>query len=441
MKDGWVVVHQNYIYVCEKKPGHQIYTMSAQNLVRTGEVRDLYYAKPDNQILQKIPVEYDTRYIQAFSNPNVGTSTFTIPPNQGVRHVLITLGYRASSISNQLGAQALERGWGYNAIDQISFRIGGSSQYFLSGAQLLARNLRLARTQSQRDALLSLGGNECKVAADFDTDQYAYIPVSIWCAPGEDELQLPLPTDLLSQQVQITCTLKPASAFWSAPLSAVGAPAAVALPAGFDVANFQIEQLVMNDRGMAMANERNMQTEVYTMPLPTFDQQEVLVQLNASAVQQQVVLTGFRAGQVKKLQVYLTDNSGGTVDALSWYAPKSVQVLYAGLVYANYQNGSSQIWNLLDGTAPAAVNQSALNGTGTAWTSTPVLSQWVELPFCQPSGSDYEADIYIHGKEITNGIVNMQVVTPDPTKSYTMHIVYVYNCSLAFSRGTADLVF
>ncbi len=417
--------------------------MSAQNLVRTGEVRDLYYAKPDNQILQKIPVEYDTRYVQAFSNPNVGQSTFTIPPNMGVRHVLIVLGYRASSISGQLGAQALERGWGYNAIEQISFRIGGSSQYFLNGSQLLARNLRLARTGPQRDALLSLGGNECKVASDFDVDQFAYIPVSIWCAPGEDELQLPLPTDLLSQQVQITCTLKPAAGFWSPPVTGAGAPIAVALPGGFDVANFQIEQLVMNDRGMAMANERNMQTEVYTMPLPTFDQQEVLVQLAASAGQQQVVLTGFRAGQVKKLQVWLTDNSGSTVDNLHWYAPKAVQVLYAGLVYANYENGSSQIWNLLDGTAPAAVNQSALSpGPGaTSWTSVPVLSQWVELPFCQPSGSDYESDIYIHGKEITNGIVNMQVVTPDPTKSYTMHIVYVYNCSVAFSRGTADLVF
>jgi hypothetical protein len=422
--------------------------MSAQNLVRTGEVRDLYYAQPENQLLQKIPVEYDTRYVQAFSNPNVGQSTFTIPPNMGVRHVLIILGYKASAtpnqpgnINSQLGAQALERGWGYNAIDQISFRIGGSSQYFLNGSQLLARNLRLARTQSQRDALLSLGGNECKTAADFDVDQFAYIPVSIWCAPGEDELQLPLPTDLLSQQVQLTCTLKPASAFWSPQLSGSGAPAAVALPGGFDVANFQIEQLVMNDRGMAMANELNMQTGIYTMPLPTFDQQEVLVQLSASAAQQQVVLTGFRAGQVKKLQVYLTDNAGTTVDALSWYAPKSVQVLYAGLVYANYENGSSQIWNLLDGTAPAAVNQSALVNSGSSWTSVPVLSQWADLPFCQPSGSDYEADIYIHGKEITNGIVNMQVITPDPTKTYTMHIVYVYNCSVAFSRGTADLVF
>ena len=423
--------------------------MSAQNLVRTGEVHDLYYADPANQLLQKIPVEYDTRFTSDFSNKASGVSVFTIPPNMGVRHVLIVLGYSASSINGQLGARSLERGWGYKALAQgISFRIGGSSQYFLNGAQLLARNLRLCRTQSQRDAILSLGGNECKVAADFQKDQFAYIPVSIWCAPGEDELQLPLPTDLLSQQVQITAQLSPASQFFSAPLTAVGAPADVALPTAFSTAFFQIEQLVMNDRGMAMANSgKDMATDIYTMPLPTFDQQEVLVNLPAAAGPQSVVLTGFRAGQVKKLQIYLTDNSGSQVNALEWYAPKAVQALYAGLVYANYTNGSSQIWNLLDGTAPAAVTQSFLApnaaslATATAWTSSNGLSQWAELPFGQPSGSDYEADIYVRGKEITNGIINLNVTTPDPTKSYTLHVVYVYNCTVAFSRGTADLVF
>lgn len=414
--------------------------MSAQNLVRTGEVHDLYYADPANQLLQKIPVEYDTRFTSDFSNKTSGVSVFTIPPNMGVRHVLIVLGYSASSINGQLGARSLERGWGYKALAQgISFRIGGSSQYFLNGAQLLARNLRLCRTQSQRDAILSLGGNECKVAADFDVDQFAYIPVSIWCAPGEDELQLPLPTDLLSQQVQITAQLSPPSQIFSAPLTAVGAPADVALPVGFDTAFFQIEQLVMNDRGMAMANQVNMANDIYTMPLPTFDQQEVLVPLAPGTQSQSVVLTGFRAGQVKKLQIWLTKD-GDDANSLAWYVPKAVQALYAGLIYANYTNGSSQIWNLLDGTAPAAVNQSLLNGTGTAWTSTPVLSQWCELPFGQPSGSDYEADIYTRGKEITNGIINLQITAPDAS-AYTLHVVYVYNCSVAFSRGTADLVF
>jgi hypothetical protein len=403
-----------------------------------------------NNRRQSIAVEYDTRYTQDFSNKASGVSVLTIPPNQGVRHCLIVLGYNANSINTQTGSRCLERGWGYKAISQISFRIGGSSQYFLTGAQLLARNVRLCRTQSQRDSLLSLGGSECKVAADFDVAQFAYIPVSIWCAPGEDELQLPLPTDLLSQQVQITAQLV-GNAFWSADIT--GFASDVIPPASFDTAYFQIEQICMRDRGMGLANRVDMNTHAYTMPLPTFDQQEVLLQMTSStASPQQLVLTGFRAGEVKKLQIYLTrndpvagTNASANLDAnsLRWYSPDAVKVLYAGLVYSSYLNGSSAMWNLLDGTAPSAVNQSSLAISGGVWTSTPVLSSWVELPFGQPSGSDYEADILVHGKEITNGIVNLEVTPPvgGGPLGWTLHVVYVYNCNLVFARGTAELSF
>jgi hypothetical protein len=424
---------------------------SSQALLRIGDALDMYYTDDGNCRKQSIPVEYDTRYSQEFSNKSAGVSVLTIPPNQGVRHCLIVLGYNAASINTQTGSRALERGWGYKALEQISFRIGGSSQYFLTGAQLLARNLRLCRTQSQRDSLLQLGGAECKVAADFDVAQYAYIPVSIWCAPAEDELQLPLPTDLLSQQVQITAQLVPAPSFWSADISGFVGGAGPAPPTAFDTAYFQIEQLSMKDRGMGLANRVDMNTHMYSMPLPTFDQQEVLLQVSAAGGP--VVLTGFRAGEVKKLQIYLTNNapdagvnssSAQSANALRWYAPDSVEVLYAGLKYSVYNNGSSRMWNLLDGTAPAAVNQSALAVAGGVWTSTPVLSEWVELPFGQPSGSDYEADILVHGKEITNGIVNMNIVPPAyvaAPSGWTLHIVYVYNCTLVFSRGTAELQF
>jgi hypothetical protein len=423
---------------------------SSQALLRIGEKLDLYYTDDGNCRKQSIPVEYDTRYRQDFSNKISGVSVLTIPPNQGVRHCLIVLGYNAASISSQTGSRSLERGWGYKAIEQVSFRIGGSSQFFLTGAQLLARNMRLVRTQSQRDSLLALGGNECKTAADFAVDQYAYIPVSIWCAPGEDELQLPLPTDLLSQQVQLTCQLVPPSAVFSAPIPSFSG-GDVAPPSSLDTAYFQIEQLAMKDRGMGLANHVDMNTHMYSMPLPTFDQYEVLLQVaDVKNTPQPIVLTGFRAGEVKKLQVYMTKNSPATAggeaasdNSLLYFTPKTVKVLYAGLVYSQYDNGSSKIWNLLDSTAPSAVNQSKLAVSGGAWTSVPVLSEWAELPFGQPSGSDYEADILTHGKEITNGIVNMEVTVPDEVSAlgWTLHIIYVYNSTLVFSRGSCEITF
>ena len=424
---------------------------SSQALARVGEPRDLYYTDEKNCLKQSIPVEVDTRYRQDFSNRSTGVSVFTISPGNGVKHLLIVLGYNASSITAQVGDKALERGWGYNAIRQISFRIGGSTQYFLSGQQLLQRNLRLVRTNGQRDAMLSLGGQECKVAADFDVDQYAYIPVSIWAAPGEDELGVPLPTDLLSSQVQITCELNPASSFWNTIPGYTGAGTPAAPPAAFDTAYFQIEQHVMRDRGMSLANRVDLNTHMYSMPLPTFDQQQVAIQLvgDAGASVQQPVLTGFRAGEVKKINVWLTRNpvpgeTIGSANSLQWYVPASIKMLYAGQVYAQFETGSSQMWNLLDGTCPNQVQQSLLStSTTTAWTSTPVLSQWVELPFAAPCGSDYEADVLVHGKEILNGICNLEVRVPNisATAGWTMNVVYTYNAVAAFSRGSCELLF
>lgn len=410
--------------------------MSSQSLVRIGAPLDLYYTDTENARKQKTKVEYNTRFRQDFSNKSTGVSVFTIPPGNGLRHVVIVVGYDAASINGQTGDRALPRGWGYQAISQVSFRIGGSSQYFLTGAQLLARNMRLCRTQSQRDALLSLGGAECKVAADFDVAQYAYIPVSIWAAPNDDGINIPLPADILSQQVQITAQLAPAADFWVSGSGAVGP----APPASFDTAYFQVEQLVMEDRGESLANKVDLNTHSYGMPLPTFDQQEVQIPLAAVATPQQVVLTGFRAGEVKKLQIWLTKD-GDALNKNLWYVPSSITALYAGTIFAQYESGSSRLWNLLDGTAPAAVNSSKLTApTPTSFTSAAALSEWCELPFAQPTGSDYDAEVLVHGKEITNGIVNLQVTAPT-AEAYTMHITYVYNCTANFSRGTCDLVF
>ena len=310
------------------------------------------------------------------------------------------LGYNAATINGQNGTLALEQGWGYSAIDQVSFRIGGSSQYFLTGQQLLAMNLRKVRTQSQAQALLQLGGSEAKVATDFDVNQYAYIPVPIWCNPANDGLNVPLAADTLAQQVQITCSLKAPSAFWISN----GVVAANAPPVAFDVAQFQVEQLCMVDRGMAISNHVDLNTHELLMPV-SFDQQELQIAVPAGSLTTpaQLTATGFRAGQVMAIQMWLTKNSDG-LNPLLYYAPAAVTVLYSGTIYAQYNNGSSVIWTLLDGTKPPAVTQSKLAATAITgvFTSSPVTSQYCILPFGNPSGDDYQSEVLTHGKSFNH---------------------------------------
>lgn len=412
-----------------------------------GKVEDLYYTDPDNCKVEAIPVEYNTRFTQGFNTPGAGTSTFIIPPGNGLKHIVISLGYNAASLAAQIGNNALPQGWGYSAIQQISFRIGGSSQYFMSGQQLLAKVLRQVRTQTQAQALLQLGGSAVYSApggaagtGDFSVNQYAYVVVPIWCMPGADGLNVPLPADTLAQQVQITCTLAPPSAFWLNNGTAAPLP-----PATFDVAQFQVEQLCMVDRGMAIANHVDLNTHELLMPV-VFDQQELQVQIpagsNVLSSPFAATLTGFRSGQVKSIQCWLTKNTD-TANPLLWYAPAAATVLYAGTIYANYSvAGSSVIWNTLDGTKPPAVSYTKLtnNGAGNLFTAASVQSQYAMLPFANPTGDDYSAEVLTHGKPILNGLVNLQIVAPT-ADAYTLHVAYIYNSTLVFSKSSAEFRF
>ena len=412
-----------------------------------GKVEDLYYTDPDNCKVEAIPVEYNTRFTNDFTSKSSGTSTFIIPPGNGLKHIVISLGYNAASLAAQIGNNALPQGWGYSAIQQISFRIGGSSQYFMSGQQLLAKVLRQVRTQTQAQALLQLGGSavfNCTYGTagtgDFAVNQYAYVVVPVWCMPGADGLNVPLPADTLAQQVQVTCTLAPPSAFWLNNGTAAPLP-----PAAFDIATFQVEQLCMVDRGMAIANHVDLNTHELLMPV-VFDQQELQVQIpagsNVLSAPYGATLTGFRSGQVKSIQCWLTKNNDAT-NPLLWYAPAAVTVLYAGTIYANYSvAGSSVMFNTLDGTKPPAVAYTKLMANaGAAFTAIPnINSQYCLLPFANPTGDDYSAEVLTHGKPILNGLVNLQIVAPT-ADAYTLHVAYIYNSTLVFSKSSAEFRF
>lgn len=420
-----------------------------------GKREDLYYTDPDNCKVESIPVEYNTRFSQDFANKLSGSSTFIIPPGNGLKHVVICLQYAANRADiNPLvaggalaGDYALPVGWGYNAIRQVSFRVGGSSQYFMSGAQLLAANLRMVRTQSQAQALLNLGGSEYGTvqspAANPSPLLSAYIVVPVWCPPSADGLSVPLPADTLAQQVQITCELQSP---WEAN---TGAGALGAVPGAFDTAFFQVEQLCMTDRGMAISNHVDLNSHELLMPI-TFNQQELQVPIAAGTLgsSQSVTLTGFRSGQVKGIQMWLTLNRSDTAanaatdaaNQLVWVAPTAVTVLYAGTIYAQYNSGTAAIFNLIDGTKPSSVSTNAITMGGAVPTSASVVSTYVNLPFGNPTGDDYSAEVLTHGKPILNGLVNLQI-TPPTADPYTLHVQYIYNSTLVFSKSSAEFRF
>ena len=169
---------------------------------------------------------------------------------------------------------------------------------------------------------------------------------------------------------------------------------------------------------------------------------------------QNLVLTGFRSGEVKSIEIWLTDNgnTGNTsstagsptgYSAFNWFPPSSVEMLYAGDIYARYDNGVGQLFNLINSNKSPAFDTIKTSENAGAPEAIPFLAQWLSLPFAQTLVDEDAHYILIHGKPITNGIVNLNnlVVPYQAGGGWTLHVSYVYNTTLLFSQGTCDYVF
>jgi hypothetical protein len=430
------------------------------DMVRTGQALDIYYYDSETSKKQAFPTTFNTKYIQAFQNLTGGSSVFTIPPQNGITDIVCSFVFAGPSTTP--GAVALPRGWGYALINRVSYRYGGSSQYFLTGAQILQNALRSQPNRTACNDILTLGGNYA-TGSDLIGNQYANIVLTLpHNMPSGVGKQHPFPTDLLTQQVQITIELNPPSSIFTNQLNTTLPSWCQALSS----AQFQVAQIMMNNQGDCLARRVDMSVNAYAYPAE-FVQQQVSLPLGSMAgtpgdvnsTSVALVATGFRAGEVKSLQMWLTRASDTATPAstsyannpgynpFNWRLPLSIEVLYAGEIYSRFQQGSSALWNLINGDKTPAVDSVVISGSGGAITASgtagdpPVLSEWVEAPFAQPLVDEDSHYILTHGKPLTNGLLNINVVPPQVQNDWVLNISYCYNTTLLFSQGTCDFVF
>jgi hypothetical protein len=428
---------------------------STQQMLVGGKCIDYQYPDPQTATKQCWRTSMNTKFVVGFNTLTAGVNTLTIPPNNGVSDVLVQIVLTPPTTTTSV---ALAAGWGYSLINRLSYRIGGSSQFFLTGAQVLNNALRLCPDGAARDAMLQLGGNAISPSNWTNTNNlYAYVWLSLpFAHPSAVSKMPPLPTDCLTQQVQIQLELDNIANIAS--LNG-GSTAGLAVASGA----FYVQQVQLSNQGDSITRRMNMTENSLNYPLE-FTQQEFSVDLGslASGASRSVSLTGFRSGEVKEVVCWLTCDvdTTGVKNVNKWYAPRDLVVTYAGDQYSRYDNGMSQLWNLINGRivpqAAISVNQT---GAGGAITNNASVTQWAVLPFAQP----YEPETYhtalMAGKEITNGIVQLQFTIPRApdgfsgaasggiaaggsiSGNWTIHFTYVYNSVLVFSQGTADFAF
>ena len=412
---------------------------STQDMVRPGECVDVYYYDSETSKKQCFPTTQNTKFVSAFQNLTGGSQVFTIPPNQGVQDVVVEM--VIAGLAAQVGL-ALPRGWGYALIKQVSFRYGGSSQYFMTGDQILQNALRKQSSRQSANDILTLGGQIAYAGLnpDLTTDQYASVvltlPHNIPSGVGKAN---PLPSDLLTQQIQITLELNPISSIFTT--NAGGSAPPTQLKSG----QFVLQQVCFNNMGDALARRVDMSVNAYALPVEFVQQKQAIPLSPANQASYSIPLTGFRSGEVKAIHCWLTrtsdtSNPGAGYNPFLWYLPTSVQMTYAGDIYARYENGSSALFNLINGNkSPVVDNLDITNGAPP--TTTNFLSYWVELPFAQTYLEEDAHKMLIHGKPITNGIVNLDITPPSAQADWVLNVSYIYNSTLLFSQGTADYVF
>jgi hypothetical protein len=340
---------------------------------------------------------------------------------------------------------ALPRGWLYAMIKQVSFRYGGSSQYFLTGDQILNNAVRKQPNRTAVDDILSLGGSEL-ADAELAATNYAYAVLTLpHNIPSAINKANPLPTDLLTQQVQVTVELNPIASIFS--VQTVDGHLGVTTNVTAS-ANFKVQQVMLNNQSDALARRVDMAENAYSFPCE-FVQQVQRIPLASGAGPQSVNLTGFRSGEVKTIVCWLTrtaDVGTGTtrlVNPFQWYEPSAIQLTYAGDIYARYDSGpgESVLWNLINGNKSPVMDGSQLGFAAGDYNSKAFTAEWVELPFAQTLEGEGSMNTLVHGKAITNGIANLLITPPTSQSDWILNVSSVYNATLLFSPGSAYYVF
>jgi hypothetical protein len=421
-------------------------TESIQHAITPGNCCDLYYPGKENSELQCFPTVVDNRFYFSLPALNEGaTNTVIYNPNQGLSDVVLTATLPAPSGALTYAGWAFPRNWLGGMIATVALRVGGSSLYYFTGDQILVDTLTDCEDSGKKDAVMALGGAELLQVSDYASAQnltasvYLKLPFN---SISSLQKTLPLPTDLLSQPVQILVTFKRFSevAYWYSGGSANYAT----LCNSFASASVNFRQTVLQNSEHLLARRENMNEKALTVPLRYFAQTSFRTNVRESFSNPQTInLTGFRSGSLKYIDVYARKVGYNQASGKCWdFKPfLSVQLLINGLVFYDTRNSNNVMWSLCDRKTPAQTNNTQLvSNAGNNARAVPSVMPWIPISFSQLSEPmAFHNDVTL-GYNIANSVINLVVQLPDDDV-YEVTANYHYACALMASKGTMEYVF
>lgn len=414
-------------------------------MLTPGPAVDVLYPSKDNSAKAAFPTTVNTRYSQAFSNLTGGTSVFTLPPGHGLTDIVLAL--QLPDLTGNSAGLAVNTAWAYALIKQVSYRIGGSSQFFITGQQMLQDALKSAGDSMAKQAIYDLGGSQLQVAGLNSANNWGYVFLSLpFSAPSAVGKPCPLPADALTSQIQITVELNPVSSIFSNNNGGALPGACATLQSAQAI----FQQVVLENAGDSIARRVDLRTHTLNYPCK-FLQQQISIPCANTANSQTVALTGFKSGRVRSIECWLSrtgDAPAGTAspvtkNLLKWYPIYDAKITYGGDVYANYVRDSGALWNVVNNRVPANVNATELGAFAAgAYATSAATYPWLSLPFAQPMVTDESSkSVLVEGKPILNAIVNLEFKTPTAAADYVLNVQYVYDSVLVFNSGSCEFAF
>jgi hypothetical protein len=438
---------------------------SVLHAITPGHCEDLIYPGSTNTAVQCFNAINDNRFTISLPSVNQGsTSQLIFNPSQGLSDIIISAtipGSTSASVNTgPWGGYALPTGWLAAMINTIALRVGGSSLYYWTGAQILVDTLQECENNGKQQSVFNLGGAALYQGSAVPTSTGGTVSAAVQMpvsTPGSQLYTaavylkmpfnsisslmktLPLATDLLTQPVQFLITWKNfADVAFPFGNNTVGN-----LPTAFTSVSARFRQTTLVNSEHLLARREDMNSKMLVVPLRSFAQTEFTTQVAATAGQSvSINATGLRSGSIKWIDVYVSSPAvTGAGNNWNFVPINALTMLVNGLIYYDAQNAETQLWNLCDSNLPLSVTTCAYTAAGGNVLNAVTGSMpWYRIQLGQrPYALAYENEMSL-GLNIANSVVNINLTVP-VTETITVRLVYHYACNLVATKGTMEYLF
>ena len=403
------------------------------------KLNDLY-AHALNVTVQSIQCTFNLgRYFQSLSQLQFNSQSSVLIPNQS----FLSTCYLHLELPPILANQSLCRGWGYAAINNITFLFGSAnvSQLPISGQSLFQLAMMQCETAEKRSEMLRLAGNEYLAPTPSGQNLYAdVLLVFPWSTACGIHPKKPFDTSLLNNPIQITIQFNQNLAIYGGTAT---------MPTQFLAASIIPRQGELENCGNSLRNQLMLNPSL-SLPYPFIHHQSFSPsQFNGSNTQGTPVsltLQSFINADLLAITVgvvqnaFLSPSGNSTPNPFAYDPMYNISLKFNGQVMF-YSPG--YLWKqsqMLSMPGAGYIHGSFVNpGNTQPFTSNPVDSYILTIDFSRIRALCWE-NTYQNVWRIPTNVLTLDFNTLT-TNTYTMFLTYSYNGVADIKAGMANIYF